>query len=167
MLAGLEVDAVQDEIQVALVRFDLWNVDFAQSVFDRERVKLEGVRQDLLSFIRCRRRQVYPEHYPGRCVEPASFYAICQSSLTMLADEDGHHQSAPCGMRCAPCRVQGTLHKVECTRGTTGGRRTSPECALRTTHCASGTGLQSPTRTARAACAAARRATGTRYGEQL
>ena len=46
MLAGTEVDAVEDEIQIVAVRLDLRMVDLGQGVLDRQLVEVEDVVED-------------------------------------------------------------------------------------------------------------------------
>ncbi len=46
VLRGVEIDAVEHEVEVAVVRLDLRMEDFAERVFDRELVEAEVVRED-------------------------------------------------------------------------------------------------------------------------
>src|SRR4030095_4740114 len=46
------IDAVKDDVQVAVVALDLRIMDLAERVFDGERMKLERLPDDLLTLIR-------------------------------------------------------------------------------------------------------------------
>ena len=59
-----EVDAVQDQVEVAVVGFDLGMVDRAERVFDGERVKMKDVGQEP-AFLGRRCREVNPERDPA------------------------------------------------------------------------------------------------------
>src|SRR5262245_56089168 len=115
VLGGLEVDAVQDDVEVIAVGFDLGMVQFAEGVFDRQLVKVEDVAEDF-AFLRGRLVQIHPDQHAAPWFKPGGVHSIDLLSGPAFVLEDAD---------------------------------------------------QSPTLAASAACAAASRATGTRYGEQL
>src|SRR5262245_4659090 len=115
VFGGLEVDAVQDEVEVVAVGFDLGVVQFAEGVFDRKLVKVEDVSEDA-PFLRGRLVQIHPDRHATPRFDPGGVHPIDRLGGPAFVLED-------------------------------------PD--------------QSPTLAASAACAAASRATGTRYGEQL
>ena len=61
VLARVEVDAVEDDVQVAVVRLHLRVVDVAERVLDGEGVEVEGVREDGLSRLGRWSHQVHPD----------------------------------------------------------------------------------------------------------
>ena len=115
MVAGAEVNAVQDEIQILAVRLDLGLVDFGQGILDRQLMEVKHVIEDAGLF-RCRFVEVHPQSHTAVWSEP------------------------------------GGIHRVQALDGS---RRVLVNLD------------QSPTFTWSAAWAAARRATGMRYGEAL
>ena len=56
VLLGLEVDAVEDQVEVVAVGFDFGMVDLGERVFDGQLVEVEDVGQDLRLLWRGRAR---------------------------------------------------------------------------------------------------------------
>ena len=117
VLRGAEVDAVEDQVEIVAVGFDLGMMELRQRVLDRQLVEVEDVGEDARLL---RRRADRDRPRPRRRCRAAA--------------------------RPGPPRSTGVV-----------------AAALRACRPAD----QSPTLTCSAACAAASRATGTRYGEQL
>ena len=69
VLALTEIDAVEDQIQVVTVRFNLGMVDLAERILDREIVEFEDVGQDP-RFVRRRIAQIDPD--PDAAARPAA-----------------------------------------------------------------------------------------------
>ena len=69
VLALAEVDAVEDQIQVVAVRFDLRMVDLAERILDSEIVEFEDVGQDS-RFVRCRIAQIDPDPDAAAGLQP-------------------------------------------------------------------------------------------------
>ena len=115
MLSGVEIDAVQHDVEVTIVRLDL-GIGFAlERGFDDELMQAEGfTKYRAVSVGRLRHIRPHDDAAVGR--QPRRVEAVDQFGTTASVDEIPN---------------------------------------------------QSPTLTLSAACAAARRATGTRYGEQL
>src|SRR3954468_753100 len=115
VLARVEVDAVQDQVEEIAVRLDLRMVTFTECVLDRELVEVKHVGQDL-RFLRAWTIEVDPHPHAALRREPGGVHPIDDLGGPAFVFVDGD---------------------------------------------------QSPTLAPSAACAAASRATGTRYGEQL
>src|SRR5262249_55597752 len=116
VLRRVEVDAMEDQVEIVAVRFDLRILEVAEGVFHRQLVEVKEPREDLPPLFGRRVGQVDPDEHAGGGSEPR---------------------------RIDP--IGGTRPPV--------GVRVDPD--------------QSPTFTWSAACAAARRATGMRYGDAL
>src|SRR5687767_1406070 len=71
VLLYLEVYAVQDQVEVTLVRLDLGMVNLAERVFDGQRMKLEGLGENRAPLVRRRRPQVHPHQHGRGGVEPS------------------------------------------------------------------------------------------------
>ena len=156
VLAGLEVDAVQDQVEVAVVRLDLRDGGTsATRVLDGQRVEVEGVGED---------RETPPsvgaarstQHTSPRCdgSSHARLDGVGLLGDAVAVDEDGDHQQAP------DYRAPGASACAQAPGRQTQARSPEPGAWSLVQR-------QSPTFTCSAACAAARRATGTRYGEAL
>ena len=116
VLGGLEVDAVQDDVEVAAVGLDLRMRLALQRGLDRQLVEAEDVAQHGARPPRSAPRRPPTPRTPLSARQPRRVEAVDQLGATAPVDEVAN---------------------------------------------------QSPTLTLSAACAAASRATGTRYGEQL
>ena len=112
---GLEVDAVENEVQVLAIRLHFRMVDFGERIFDCELVKMKDFGEDF-GFVWRRAAEIDPHPDTAVGLEPGRVHPVDDlgGPVLVLVDRD-----------------------------------------------------QSPTLSLSAACAAARRATGTRYGEQL
>src|SRR5207253_1321983 len=140
-------DAVQDDVEVSVVRLDLRKLQRRHRVLDRERVKRERVAQ-YQGFRDGGRRQIDPHDDTGRRIEPATIDARDLLGPAVPVDENRDHvaiRDSGFGIRDLQA-----FAKLRITA--------NPESQIPT---------QSPTLTERAACAAASRATGTRYGDAL
>ncbi len=136
-----EVDAVQDDIQIPVVGLDFRILHAAHRVLHRERVERERVGQNQRLGNR-RRRQVHPHERAGGRIQPAAVDALNLLGPAVPVDEDADHVNSDSRLEAG---------------------RSARACApsLDPFLC------QSPTFTDSAACAAASRATGMRYGDAL
>src|SRR5258706_14865077 len=87
----MEIDAVQNDVEVAFVRFDLRMMGFAEGVFDRKRVEMEGVGEQMLALVCRRLNDICPERHTGRGVEPLRLDPVCLLRLAVLIDVDRDH----------------------------------------------------------------------------
>ena len=90
VLRGLEIDAVEDEIDVAVVRLDLRMEDFAERVFDGELVEVEVVREDLAFLLRGT-REIDPQLDAASRLEPGRVELVYLAGVAVLVNEDRQH----------------------------------------------------------------------------
>ena len=100
VFACLEVDAVKDHVEIAIVRLDFRVVDLAERVLDRERMEVKGVGEEVRSLLRGRLHDIDPERDPGRRVEPLRLDPVRRVRFAVLVDVNGDH--GPAG-RPSPC----------------------------------------------------------------
>jgi hypothetical protein len=93
VIAGMEVDAVQDDVQVAVVGLGLRVLDRAPRVLDRQRMERERVAQNQ-QFGNRRRREVHPQGHTRRRVEPPAVYLGGLLRPAVAVNEDRVHVMA-------------------------------------------------------------------------
>src|SRR5262245_20239857 len=158
VLLLLEIDAVQDQIQVLLIRLDLRELNLAGRVLDRQRMEAERIDQNQLDLVARRLDQVDPQHDLRGWREPRRIDPLDASRLAVAVNVDANHAGS--GLRVG---ARGQIFDAALEIQDRGPRRARLRGGVAVPSPEPTTNLnQSPTRTESAACAAARRATGTR-----
>ena len=92
-VAAIERDVVKDDVQISVVRFDLWILARRHRILDRERVKREGIAEDERLGNR-RRLEIDPQHRARGRIQPAAVDARDFFRLAVAVDEDRDHVMA-------------------------------------------------------------------------
>ena len=91
VLLLLEIDAVQDQVQIALIGLDLGKLNLAGRVLDGQRMEVKRVHEDALNLLARGRHQIYPQHDLRRGVEPGRLDPLDASRPAVLVDVDTDH----------------------------------------------------------------------------
>ncbi len=110
VLARLEIDAVEDDVQVVAVGLDFRMVNLGDRILDRQLVELEYVGQDP-HFTRIGVDDVHPHPHPAVMAEPVRFHPIDQPGGTVLVSVDRNQSPTfTCSAACAAAsRATGIL----------------------------------------------------------
>jgi hypothetical protein len=87
LLARLEVDAVENRVEIAVVGFNLRVLRFGPRVFDRERMKRKGIGQEQ-RFRNRRRGEIDPKEGARRRIQPGPIDALDSFGLAVAVDVD-------------------------------------------------------------------------------
>ena len=90
MVALLDVDAVEHEIEIRLVALDLRVLQLASGIVDRERMEPEDVAQQA-HLVVGGLREVRPEGHGGFRVEPPGLDPRLGPRVAVLLDVDRYH----------------------------------------------------------------------------
>ena len=115
VLRGPEVDAVQDQIHIAVVRLDLRMRHFGHRIFNGQRVKVKGIGKDS-ELVRRGCGQVHPQVTPLPAVEPLRLDCRHAFGDVVAVEEDGNHRLQAPGSSPRRCRLQsgaGTARSLE------------------------------------------------------
>ena len=86
-----EVDAVENQVQVAVIRLDLRELERAERILHGQVVEVEDAAQDG-GFFRRRRREIGPQRHAARGVEPGGVDRLGLHGLARAVDEDRDHR---------------------------------------------------------------------------
>jgi hypothetical protein len=105
MLRRAEIDAVEDQVDVAVVGLDLRVRHVGNRVFDGQRVKVEGLRQDPELFGR-RGCKIHPQHHIAAGAKPFRRDRLHAFGDVLALEEDGNHspKTPGCRLPAAACR---------------------------------------------------------------
>ena len=90
MLGRAEIDAVEDQVDVAVVRLNLRVRHVGNGVLDGQRVEVEGVGQDTKLFRR-RGGKIHPQHHVAAGAKPLRLHRRHALGDVLALDEDGDH----------------------------------------------------------------------------